>query len=64
MSAQVALAFVLSNDQVGAAVFGTTRLQHLDGNIAARSLTLPDLLVKQIGSVDHFKRDSKPGREA
>jgi aryl-alcohol dehydrogenase-like predicted oxidoreductase len=64
MSAQVALAFVLSNDQVGAAVFGATGLQHLDGNIAARSLTLPDLRVKQMRSVDPFKRDSKPRREA
>jgi aryl-alcohol dehydrogenase-like predicted oxidoreductase len=48
--AQVALAFVLSNDQVGTAMFGTTRLQHLEENIAACGLTLPDLLVKQIRS--------------
>lgn len=48
--AQVALAFVLSNDQVGAAMFSTTRLQHLEENIAACGLTLPDRLVKQIRS--------------
>jgi 1-deoxyxylulose-5-phosphate synthase len=48
--AQVALAFVLSNDQVGTAMFGTTRLQHLEENIAACGLTLPDILVKQIRS--------------
>jgi aryl-alcohol dehydrogenase-like predicted oxidoreductase len=47
---QVALAFVLSNDQVGVAMFGTTRLQHLEENIAACGLTLPDLMVKQIRS--------------
>jgi len=46
--AQVALAFVLSNSQVGVAMFGTTRLQHLEENIAACRLTPPDTLVRQI----------------
>jgi aryl-alcohol dehydrogenase-like predicted oxidoreductase len=48
--AQVALAFVLSNDQVGAAMFGTTRLHHLEENIAACGLTLPELLIRQLRS--------------
>lgn len=47
-SAQVALAFVLGNVQVGVAMFGTTRLLHLEENIAACALTLPESLVRQI----------------
>jgi aryl-alcohol dehydrogenase-like predicted oxidoreductase len=39
--AQVALAFVLSNQRISTAMFGTTRLQHLEDNIAARGLDLP-----------------------
>jgi aryl-alcohol dehydrogenase-like predicted oxidoreductase len=49
--AQVALAFVLSNEQVGTAMFSTTRLQHLEENLAACKLVLPDLLVEQIRSL-------------
>jgi aryl-alcohol dehydrogenase-like predicted oxidoreductase len=49
--AQVALAFVLSNDKVGTAMFSTTRLHHLEENIAACELDLPDLLARQIRSL-------------
>jgi aryl-alcohol dehydrogenase-like predicted oxidoreductase len=49
--AQVALAFVLSNDKVSAAMFSTTRLHHLEENIAACELDLTDLLVSQIRSL-------------
>ena len=46
--AQVALAFVLSNDRVTTAMFGTTRLQHLEENIAACGLDVPDNIVERI----------------
>lgn len=49
--AQVALAFVLSNDKVGTAMFSTTRLHHLEENIAACELDVPDLLARQIRSL-------------
>ncbi len=49
-SAQVALAFVLSNPLLGTAMFGTTRLLHLEENVAACTLTLPEPLLKQIRS--------------
>jgi aryl-alcohol dehydrogenase-like predicted oxidoreductase len=50
-TAQVALAFVLYNDKVGTAIFGTTRLQHLEENIAACGLDLPNILVEKIRSL-------------
>jgi 1-deoxyxylulose-5-phosphate synthase len=44
---QVALAFVLSNPSVAAAVFGATRIEHLRENLAASELALPaDLLAR------------------
>jgi aryl-alcohol dehydrogenase-like predicted oxidoreductase len=49
--AQVAMAFVLSNNNVGTAMFGTTSLQHLVENIAACGLDLPDILVEKIRSL-------------
>ena len=49
--AQVALSFVLSNEQVGTAMFSTTRLQHLEENIVACKLVLPDPLIEQIRSL-------------
>ena len=49
--AQVALAFVLSNNRVSTAMFSTTRLNHLEENIAACELELPSLLVGRIRSI-------------
>jgi aryl-alcohol dehydrogenase-like predicted oxidoreductase len=48
---QVALAYVLSNPLVGTAMFSTTRLTHLEENIAACSLELPELWINQIRSL-------------
>jgi aryl-alcohol dehydrogenase-like predicted oxidoreductase len=48
--AQIALAFVLSNKQVGSAMFSTTRLAHLEDNVAACGLKMPDDLIRQIRS--------------
>lgn len=39
---QAALAYVLDNPDVSAAVFGTTRIEHLRENLAACDLKLPD----------------------
>jgi aryl-alcohol dehydrogenase-like predicted oxidoreductase len=49
--AQVALAFVLSNELVSTAMFGTTRLQHLEENAAASSLEMPGELLERIRGV-------------
>jgi 1-deoxyxylulose-5-phosphate synthase len=49
--AQMALAYVLSNPQIGTAMFSTTRLTHLEDNIAACGLELPDSLISQIRSL-------------
>jgi aryl-alcohol dehydrogenase-like predicted oxidoreductase len=49
--AQVALAFVLSNDLVSTAMFSTTRLQHLEENIAACGLKLPVEIAEQIRAI-------------
>ena len=46
--AQVALAFVLSNINISTAMFSTTRLQHLEENIAACKLKLSEGVVEQI----------------
>jgi aryl-alcohol dehydrogenase-like predicted oxidoreductase len=48
---QMALAYVLSNPNVGTAMFSTTRLMHLEENIAACGLELPDLWINQIRSL-------------
>lgn len=45
---QAALAYVLSNPDVSCAVFGATRLAHLEENAAASGLTLPQPLMAQI----------------
>jgi 1-deoxyxylulose-5-phosphate synthase len=47
--AQIALAFVLHNEQITTAMFSTTRLNHLEQNIAAENVDLPDMLIQQIG---------------
>ncbi|MDP3748765.1 MAG: aldo/keto reductase [Phenylobacterium sp.] len=39
--AQAALAYVLADPNVSSAVVGTTRLAHLEGNLAASGMTLP-----------------------
>jgi aryl-alcohol dehydrogenase-like predicted oxidoreductase len=45
--AQAALAFVLANDDVDTAVFGTTLVDHLAANVAALDMTLtPDVLAR------------------
>jgi aryl-alcohol dehydrogenase-like predicted oxidoreductase len=46
--AQMALAYVRSNPHVGTAMFSTTRLKHLEENIAACSLELPGPWISQI----------------
>jgi len=48
--AQVALGFVLANDAVGVAMFSTTRVRHLEENIAACGLTLAADLLRRIRS--------------
>jgi aryl-alcohol dehydrogenase-like predicted oxidoreductase len=48
---QVALAYVLSNPLVGAAMFSTTRLTHLEENVAACGLELPEPWINQIRSL-------------
>jgi aryl-alcohol dehydrogenase-like predicted oxidoreductase len=48
---QMALAYVLSNQQIGTAMFSTTRLAHLEENIAACGLELPDHWINQIRSL-------------
>jgi aryl-alcohol dehydrogenase-like predicted oxidoreductase len=46
-AAQAALAFVLANEDVDTAVFGTTSVEHLAADLAALDLTLPpDVLAK------------------
>jgi aryl-alcohol dehydrogenase-like predicted oxidoreductase len=49
--AQIALAFVLHNEQIATAMFSTTRLNHLEENIAAVDVDLPDTLVRKIRSL-------------
>jgi aryl-alcohol dehydrogenase-like predicted oxidoreductase len=48
---QAALAFALARPEVATAVFGTTSLAHLDENIAAAQISLPDALLARIGSL-------------
>jgi aryl-alcohol dehydrogenase-like predicted oxidoreductase len=45
---QAALAFVLENPGVSSAVIGTTRLSHLQENVAASGMVLPEELRRQI----------------
>ena len=46
--AQAALAYVLANPNVSAAVFGATRAPHLRENVRASGLALPDEVLRQI----------------
>lgn len=46
--AQVALRFVLDNPDISAAVFGTTSLEHLRANLAARDLQMPQAVLSRI----------------
>jgi aryl-alcohol dehydrogenase-like predicted oxidoreductase len=48
---QMALAYVLSNQHIGTAMFSTTRLAHLEENIAACGLELPDHWINEIRSL-------------
>ena len=50
-SAQVALAYVLANPDVSCAVMGTTRMAHLNENLAASGLSLPAEILAQIRAV-------------
>jgi aryl-alcohol dehydrogenase-like predicted oxidoreductase len=45
---QAALAYVLDNPGVSAAVFGATRIEHLRENVRASELVLPDGLKARI----------------
>ncbi|WP_374570427.1 aldo/keto reductase [Phenylobacterium sp.] len=49
--AQAALAFVLANPHVACAVTGTTRLAHLEANMAASGLVLPDEVMARVRQV-------------
>ena len=49
--AQVALAFVLANSSICTAMFSTTRIQHLEENIAACMLEPPKDLIAQLRSL-------------
>jgi aryl-alcohol dehydrogenase-like predicted oxidoreductase len=46
--AQAALAYVLANPHVACAVIGTTRLAHLQENLAASGMSLPDEVIARI----------------
>lgn len=46
--AQAALAYVLAHPGVACAVFGATRMPHLEENLAASGMTLPEALARQI----------------
>ena len=47
---QIALAYVLQNTRISAALFGTTSAKHLRENMAAAEMTLSDEIVRQIRS--------------
>jgi 1-deoxyxylulose-5-phosphate synthase len=49
-AAQAALAYVLGNRDVAGAVIGTTRLAHLEENLAASGMTLPGSLADRIAA--------------
>jgi len=53
---QAALAYVLANRGVSAAVFGATRLEHLRENLAASGLGLPDGVMARIRAVQKAGR--------
>jgi aryl-alcohol dehydrogenase-like predicted oxidoreductase len=48
--AQAALAYVLANGDVSAAIFGSTRIEHLRENLAATDLVMSDELMRRIRS--------------
>ncbi len=50
-ASQVALAFVLANPDVSAALIGTTSVEHLRENLAAASRPLPESVLARIRSV-------------
>jgi aryl-alcohol dehydrogenase-like predicted oxidoreductase len=49
--AQAALAYVLGDPQVACAVVGTTRMRHLEENLAASGLHLPPAILARIAQV-------------
>lgn len=49
--AQAALAYVLANPHVACAVTGTTRLAHLQANVAASGLALPEDVMARVRAV-------------
>lgn len=53
---QAALAYVLANPHVSAAVFGATRPEHLRENLAASGLALPDGVAARIRAVQKARR--------
>jgi len=55
---QVALAFVLSNQNVTTAMFSTTRQEHLEQNLEACRLHLPDTIAEQIRTSGMFGEHS------
>ena len=53
---QAALAYVLANPHVSAAVFGATRPAHLRENLRASGLILPQAVMRQIRHAQHVTR--------
>lgn len=48
--AQIALSYVLSNDGIASAIFGTTSLEHLREKLKADEIKIPDKVLKKIRS--------------
>lgn len=49
--AQIALKYVIDNPKVSSAVFGTTTLSHLEDNLKARAITIPESVLSRIRSI-------------
>lgn len=45
---QVALKYVLDNQYISSAVFGTTTMAHLEDNVKAQEMKIPDMVLKRI----------------
>ena len=50
--AQIAIAYVLKNQKISSAIFGTTSEDHLLENLKGMEITLPEELVQRIKNVD------------
>lgn len=52
-SNQIAIAFSLSNPLISSAIFGTTRMNHLQENLCALDIKLPQEIMNRIRAVDN-----------